>query len=188
MRGKGPSTTRCSAAWRITPAHAGKRRQSSSSRRASGDHPRTCGEKSPAPDILPMDIGSPPHMRGKAVQLWWLSRRLRITPAHAGKRLGTRHQENALRDHPRTCGEKLHLRRPAGCNAGSPPHMRGKGRGGRRVYGRSGITPAHAGKSRQGQQQGPDEQDHPRTCGEKDRAAVLHTAGRGSPPHMRGKV
>ena len=50
------------------------------------------------------------------------------------------------------------------------------------------ITPAHAGKSRHFLRLGIENEDHPRTCGEKFRRSIPDVAGSGSPPHMRGKV
>ena len=50
------------------------------------------------------------------------------------------------------------------------------------------ITPAHAGKSRVKLTNLNWIQDHPRTCGEKLRNAVIQWGVIGSPPHMRGKA
>ena len=113
---------------------------------AKADHPRTCGEKKMELAFLRQMWGSPPHMRGKgafgADETGWT----RITPAHAGKRVGVASNKKLCEDHPRTCGEKKpngHGRRPS---AGSPPHMRGKASGGLPLRVAGGITPAHAGK------------------------------------------
>ena len=51
----------------------------------------------------------------------------------------------------------------------------------------SGITPAHAGKSYQEFEEYQAEQDHPRTCGEKNLNHRTFFYRVGSPPHMRGK-
>ena len=72
---------------RITPAHAGKR---SGQRLALGgrqDHPRACGEKTGDNGPHLFAQGSPPRMRGKEQFHRPLQVLLRITPAHAGKRL-----------------------------------------------------------------------------------------------------
>ena len=49
------------------------------------------------------------------------------------------------------------------------------------------ITPAHAGKTQNQDEDGRAKSDHPRTCGENQ--AILYTEKTtiGSPPHMRGK-
>ena len=92
-----------------------------------------------------------------------------------------------MKDHPRTCGEKPNRLLAVSLMAGSPPHMRGKGRKLRTHLPPEGITPAHAGKS------GGDDflsglfGDHPRTCGEKICMQLIMGCCTGSPPHMRGK-
>ena len=58
---------------------------------------------------------------------------------------------------------------------GSPPRMRGKGRGGRAGQPEPGITPACAGKRRCPRFRPGKTRDHPRVCGEK-----RTTAGRSS--------
>ena len=52
---------------RITPAHAGKRPLERQFVAVSWDHPRTCGEKFNWRWFSFSRVGSPPHMRGKAV-------------------------------------------------------------------------------------------------------------------------
>ena len=54
-------------------------------------------------------MGSPPHVRGKEVQIHdhlWAGR---ITPACAGKSKSTFIGQSPAEDHPRMCGEKLQL-------------------------------------------------------------------------------
>ena len=50
------------------------------------------------------------------------------------------------------------------------------------------ITPAYAGKSFAYSCYGAFNRDHPRVCGEKRLLSALRTAGKGSPPRMRGKA
>ena len=85
MRGKEPARVLHRDKVRITPAHAGKSVWSSCSRTASGDHPRPCGEKTYHPHVHALLLGSPPPMRGKVILDRHYKRRIRITPAHAGK-------------------------------------------------------------------------------------------------------
>ena len=73
---------------RITPAHAGKRKNLTKIVLVLRDHPRTCGEKGFALTISSVTIGSPPHMRGKGMYEILKQYEYRITPAHAGKRSG----------------------------------------------------------------------------------------------------
>ena len=87
MRGKVVQTDNLPQEVRITPAYAGKRTKAHTYTSRVWDHPRICGEK--VYETHPNDStqGSPPHMRGKALQrpLTWVD--VRITPAYAGKRL-----------------------------------------------------------------------------------------------------
>ena len=187
MRGKAIDFGSASSAVRITPAHAGKRLPFMWIWTATKDHPRTCGEKQCRDFEAAFFLGSPPHMRGKAPVFGFDCVCLRITPAHAGKRILLFRPCVNTQDHPRTCGEKFVIRVPFVFGVGSPPHMRGKGSATRLRIARSRITPAHAGKSDDRAENALGAQDHPRTCGEKgdhQRRAVLH---QGSPPHMRGK-
>ena len=50
---------------------------------------------------------------------------------------------------------------------GSPPRMRGKGKGDKAYYSGTGITPAYAGKSVSPKRIESLAKDHPRVCGEK---------------------
>ena len=73
---------------------------------ATGDHPRTCGEKELFPTQSVEKIGSPPHMRRKGLEDTQPTEEERITPAHAGKSTDESYKFNITEDHPRTCGEK----------------------------------------------------------------------------------
>ena len=126
-----------------------------------------CGEKKPTTPVTVRCIGSPPHVRGKDVELFALFVHHGITPACAGKRLrflpACLHRQDhprvcgekslllgssgSMGDHPRTCGEKqMYFATTASCQ-GSPPHMRGKVIPCVFCLNHHGITPAHAGKS-----------------------------------------
>ena len=65
--------------------------------------------------------------------------------------------------------------------------MRGKGSINCMQINSRGITPAHAGKSLSIFDTHLTAQDHPRTCGEKDKKCSSSFTLIGSPPHMRGK-
>ena len=66
--------------------------------------------------------------------------------------------------------------------------MRGKAGLDEKVLCTWGITPAHAGKSFNRIIHDIEEEDHPRTCGEKYMLKNIFFSFLGSPPHMRGKV
>ena len=106
MRGKEPAPTEWMCAVGITPAHAGKSVQFRPRSIPARDHPRACGEKATVfMPLFPM-MGSPPRMRGKAVQFSRNGKGNGITPAHAGKRTHCKTKPLKTRDHPRACGEK----------------------------------------------------------------------------------
>ena len=134
-----------------------------------------------------MSPGSPPRMRGKVAAVCASCMSVRITPAHAGKRVAPLHKHFVGWDHPRACGEKRLrplMRTPS---LGSPPRMRGKvSRANFRTW-EVGITPAHAGKSSPPRDVQRPCKDHPRACGEKNSTASTAWQRAGSPPRMRGK-
>ena len=137
------------AAYRATrhfPAHAGKSVFSNSLAIVDGDHPRTCGEKTNIILNALIIVGSPPHMRGKALSTRYHTPFSGITPAHAGKSCLHSLPCQPRQDHPRTCGEKLILSPFSASIVGSPPHMRGKAESSARRPNFERITPAHAGK------------------------------------------
>ena len=90
----------------ITPAYAGKRTAEEAKALYERDHPRICGEKNIVRKASFDPQGSPPHMRGKAVEDAVHAAPIRITPAYAGKRWYTRCATIVPPDHPRICGEK----------------------------------------------------------------------------------
>ena len=129
MRGKDDLVTDMLARARITPAYAGK---SCSLRFSSGqcrDHPRVCGEKENEGSRRHYKLGSPPRMRGKVVLCPDVLLSLGITPAYAGKRPCIGSVISGPRDHPRVCGEKHPAFSFVHSFRGSPPRMRGKGKG-----------------------------------------------------------
>ena len=65
MRGKDAARKQAVQACGITPAYAGKRRDTGEPRVLWWDHPRLCGEKSSSTDCQKGLLGSPPPMRGK---------------------------------------------------------------------------------------------------------------------------
>ena len=188
MRGKETSLTTPNGCVRITPAYAGKRNILEESSPIHKDHPRVCGEKLCFHAVARSQLGSPPHMRGKAQAHLNGAEYLRITPAYAGKRRRARPWTLPYWDHPRVCGEKSRSSSASSAASGSPPRMRGKAS----FFGtfRPGvrITPAYAGKRTRGSEYMTQKRDHPRVCGEKIHAVLHHLRRLGSPPRMRGKV
>ena len=107
MRGKAASPFAFTIFIRITPAYAGKSKCQVWHGQSREDHPRICGEKHGPPPRLPLFLGSPPHMRGKAAGRTRRRCYHGITPAYAGKRYSRRCPECPVWDHPRICGEKV---------------------------------------------------------------------------------
>ena len=173
---------------RITPAHAGKRHGNIHRFRMCQDHPRTRGEKGYRGAGGRHRTGSPPHTRGKAIEIAAADYPAGITPAHAGKSFWHYSNNSRFRDHPRTRGEKVGTLKKEYGETGSPPHTRGKGPVHRPVYGGCRITPAHAGKRTAIPPVDTHPRDHPRTRGEKPPCIGLNPLPGGSPPHTRGKV
>ena len=130
----------------ITPAYAGKRVRDSFCKDIRWDHPRVCGEKSPAFSMIEIVSGSPPRMRGKATKTGCFHPGVRITPAYAGKRVSAAMLALTLSDHPRVCGEKNIPFLRSFRVWGSPPRMRGKDLLRKESHEDFGITPAYAGK------------------------------------------
>ena len=127
-------------------------------------------------------------MRGKGSEDSGGVKYTRITPAYAGKRSASRGHVEAVKDHPRLCGEKVENALCVYFFVGSPPPMRGKDHVGIYVGNGEGITPAYAGKSRRFPVLSLNLEDHPRLCGEKTANNLHHAALHGSPPPMRGKA
>ena len=86
-------------------------------------------------------------MRGKDDEGRLKLRHVGITPAYAGKSALQLCTDSCSRDHPRVCGEKRLMVVMEYAAVGSPPRMRGKVQAPVQYPGRSGITPAYAGKS-----------------------------------------
>ena len=146
VRGKAKPRPAASLQKGITPACAGKRFTSRDSVSPAEDHPRVCGEKLYRDALTAAPLGSPPRVRGKVNAVENRVVPERITPACAGKRIRHNISRCRQKDHPRVCGEKRRMSKRKSRNCGSPPRVRGKGRGGRRKTAANRITPACAGK------------------------------------------
>ena len=94
---------------RITPAHAGKTRDTDGLTAENRDHPRACGENSAEGFEQKLPLGSPPRMRGKHTPELKNTPNGRITPAHAGKTIDNRRISIEYKDHPRACGENASI-------------------------------------------------------------------------------
>ena len=70
--------------------------------------------------------GSPPRVRGRAMDRAEPANGSGITPARAGKRAGAAAISMASEDHPRACGEELQTQENRITRGGSPPRVRGR--------------------------------------------------------------
>ena len=131
----------------IIPARAGSSRCRILHTRASGDHPRACGEqRSQLPAVL-MSTESSPRMRGAGGQRLGAADTEGIIPAHAGSSPAAGRRHRCGRDHPRVCGEQTLRQQDAEAYVGSSPRVRGAGCAGPHGLHRLGIIPACAGSS-----------------------------------------
>ncbi len=91
----------------------------------AGDHPRVCGEQQlgiKTEDILD---GSPPRVRGTEIRKTKDNTEVGITPACAGNSYPLAIRRQALKDHPRVCGEQNLANARHMITSGSPPRVRG---------------------------------------------------------------
>ena len=124
-----------------------------------------CGEQCPPIRRLVTYGGSPPRVRGTAERKLVALERKRITPACAGNSPGS--------PPPRSSG-------------GSPPRVRGTERQDVLLHAKPRITPACAGNRAALRCLLFVDRDHPRVCGEQNRANANPWIKRGSPPRVRG--
>ena len=108
-----------------------------------------------------------------------------ITPARAGKTKILWYMYGFTQDHPRSCGKDT-----VGCChcrlcSGSPPLVRERLSTGTTRSGKSGITPARAGKTTNVYQNLYEIRDHPRSCGKDLIKSMSQIASSGSPPLVR---
>ena len=145
-----------------------------------------CGEHSPIQYGTTGSVGSSPHVRGARWHHGGNAGTPGIIPACAGSTRGMALIGDALRDHPRMCGEHVPLSTHCVPPTGSSPHVRGAHAGWlecRRLF---GIIPACAGSTLSLHPPPSSRWDHPRMCGEHDGVQAILTTDKGSSPHVRG--
>ena len=145
-----------------------------------------CGEQGKSSWRLAPILGSPPRVRGTALEPGHGVGDVRITPACAGNRSSVRAWVCQVTDHPRVCGEQCWHVRPFIKHYGSPPRVRGTV--GPEVVTQLAdrITPACAGNSIFAFSSATAFKDHPRVCGEQKLGQRLIRGSWGSPPRVRG--
>ena len=125
VRGTGLCPGEAGRIRRITPACAGNRFCCIRRQQGQRDHPRVCGEQTPARSPVWGMPGSPPRVRGTANALSRGYAAARITPACAGNSCGGKVIVPYGKDHPRVCGEQKKTMAVSCWGRGSPPRVRG---------------------------------------------------------------
>ena len=171
---------------RITPACAGNRSEGDHTMEEKRDHPRVCGEQPWRGGGRLLGWGSPPRVRGTGAFYRDGRRKQRITPACAGNSMRGRDAPQAVKDHPRVCGEQLVPANISSHFVGSPPRVRGTVASAGNQSSNLRITPACAGNSFDGEENASEKQDHPRVCGEQYYSLSNIASAKGSPPRVRG--
>ena len=146
-----------------------------------------CGEKAGGREACSTRRGSPPRVRGEVLENLARQGVHRITPACAGRSRRCTKALPVREDHPRVCGEKLPESTRRTAEEGSPPRVRGEGKGRSRQPLPRGITPACAGRRRYIICPIGILEDHPRVCGEKKAGRRPAPRSQGSPPRVRGE-
>ena len=171
----------------IIPAGAGRRRNLRQTKSRRRDHPRGCGEKSPAGPLGRSLRGSSPRVRGEEGDVADQSHPYGIIPAGAGRRRLSSRTPFGWRDHPRGCGEKVGGEPEGGVDRGSSPRVRGEGLNERLLVLGLGIIPAGAGRRVASLPALVGVGDHPRGCGEKAIQCLNTRLVPGSSPRVRGE-
>ena len=171
----------------LIPAHAGKTRPVAGASGWVEAHPRSRGENLAILAAHADGGGSSPLTRGKHVSQGRLNEYDRLIPAHAGKTLSDRHLRTNHPAHPRSRGENDDEQRGYMVDAGSSPLTRGKHRAHLGRHLRSGLIPAHAGKTTSLTRDIAGTEAHPRSRGENNRFSNAVYSQKGSSPLTRGK-
>ena len=173
---------------RITPAYAGKTRQSQTLMLQCQDHPRIRGKDESGKLRNWQLLGSPPHTRERLYWTTYGRLHARITPAYAGKTLTALQQSGRTQDHPRIRGKDIERRPVVAAAVGSPPHTRERHPPSILRHLSFRITPAYAGKTIYGYSDIVLPRDHPRIRGKDQCTELTTTSKSGSPPHTRERL
>ena len=130
---------------RITPACAGTTWRAWLGTNRIRDHPRVCGNHYLLKNGCPYILGSPPRVREPHTQICLPESFVRITPACAGTTHSAQRICQGGQDHPRVCGNHLHLLHRTTRTLGSPPRVREPHQGSGSACREDRITPACAG-------------------------------------------
>ena len=172
----------------LIPAHAGKTDKCLNGIQSGSAHPRSRGENRSAYVTEATGLGSSPLTRGKPSWSTPSGDLFRLIPAHAGKTQRRSGVPALLKAHPRSRGENAASSSPRGRPRGSSPLTRGKRQRFRAWPARTGLIPAHAGKTRPANEPAHPYPAHPRSRGENKRQDHCLSYSSGSSPLTRGKL
>ena len=137
---------------------------------------------------MSLSPGSSPLTRGKRQSTGPSRVTSRLIPAHAGKTFQRRSFRVPSAAHPRSRGENTISLSGPSVTAGSSPLTRGKPASGSAFGQRSGLIPAHAGKTWKNSLRSIALLAHPRSRGENLSGGVPQMKWQGSSPLTRGKL
>ena len=129
--------------------------------------------------------GSPPRVREPPIEPRLIPVAIRITPACAGTTILAAAGKGFGQDHPRVCGNHEPHRVALKDPPGSPPRVREPHSRLRRADRASRITPACAGTTASNISESCASEDHPRVCGNHEKAPHADAERLGSPPRVR---
>ena len=187
-RGKQRPQLRRRLRQRLIPAHAGKTSAPPGLTSSRPAHPRSRGENKDTRSGLWESMGSSPLTRGKPLVFGDLLGNERLIPAHAGKTTWTTPCSRPTAAHPRSRGENGDPATIAISGGGSSPLTRGKQSACKTGMCRSGLIPAHAGKTGARRSSPSARAAHPRSRGENGPESAGKRHGAGSSPLTRGKL
>ena len=171
----------------LIPAHTGKTKSPGGCQGCGWVHPRLRGENVRALAFVVPIVGSSPLTRGKRGLHRVPHDHRGFIPAHAGKTQWSPLRMGVAWAHPRSRRENLKQSTGAIEAVGSSPLTRGKRVPPGSARGRSGLIPAHAGKTRTWSRWTRSGRVHPHSRGENVHTMVCPPCWRGSSPLARGK-
>ena len=173
--------------WGSSPLTRGKQDSKLCYPNVSGLIPAHAGKTSSRSPFGCVRCGSSPLTRGKHGPAGRPQQQRRLIPAHAGKTSRPRPSTWRTGAHPRSRGENRRPPVDAREGVGSSPLTRGKRQTFRSGPIRSGLIPAHAGKTPPVVIQARDARAHPRSRGENRAGRMFTPSLAGSSPLTRGK-
>ena len=150
-RGKRSVTVPVNITARLIPAHAGKTYCQDCRALILPAHPRSRGENKLGRVSVSVQSGSSPLTRGKLECPGLIDHDKGLIPAHAGKTRCPFRARKRRAAHPRSRGENSPSRARWLMSVGSSPLTRGKQSFADGFDGSSGLIPAHAGKTLDGE-------------------------------------